>query len=162
MIRMLVLLVMASVLAISPAHAGALLGVKIGAMSVGFDDASSDEDPVNAGLLLAYEKPLSAGILAFELEVTRTIAAGGVADQDLEVDSQGIYVSFASSGASYIKGRLGLMDASLSAGVLSEDEGGETYGLALGYRASSFRVELDYTSIDDDVAFISLGFVYPF
>lgn len=162
MIRRLVVVVLACLFFAAPLQAEYLLGVKVGTMSVSFDDADTDDNPVNAGLMLGYERRLSAGLLAFEVEITRSLSPGSVVDQDLEVDSQGVYVSFASSGSVYIKGRLGLMDASLSAGGLSEDEGGETYGLAVGYRAARFRAELDYTSIDDDVAFISVGLVYPF
>ena len=54
------------------------------------------------------------------------------------------------------------MDARLLAGDLSEDEGGETYGLGVGYRMRNFDLELEYTAVDDDVSFISVGLVYSY
>ena len=49
------------------------------------------------------------------------------------------------------------MGASLSAGELSEDEGGETYGIAVGCCLTGFDLELGFTAVDDDVTFESLG-----
>ena len=137
-------------------HADLYLGVKAGSMLIGFDDVEVSDDPVSAAASIGYQFDRFPR-LSIEAEVSRTVTPGLVAGNDLEVDSQGVYLSYTSAGRFYLKGRLGYMDAALSAGELSEDEGGETYGVAMGLRLPGFNVELDYTSIDDDVSFISLG-----
>ncbi len=144
----------------SIAHAGFLIGIKSGEMLVGFDDDEVSENPVSVGVLLGYEFGTRPGGFAVEGEVTRSVAAGSVAGTELYVESQGLYLSYSTGGNLYLKGRVGLMDASLDAGSLSEPEVGESYGLAVGLRWSAFRIELDYTSIDDDVAFVSFGVVF--
>nr|MBX2883925.1 hypothetical protein [Granulosicoccus sp.] len=90
--------------------------------------------------------------------ITRSVSPGTVIGVDLEVESQGVYLTYTTTGQLYFSGRIGYMDAGLVAEGLSEDEGGETYGVAVGYRLSErLAVELDLTSIDDDITFISLG-----
>ncbi|MFK7992513.1 MAG: hypothetical protein AB8B87_00140 [Granulosicoccus sp.] len=144
----------------SIANAGFLIGVKAGPMLVGFDDVDVDEDPVSVGVLLGYDFDSQPGGFALEAEATRSTAAGLVSGIDLEVESQGLYLSYATRGNLYLKGRVGYMDASLVADSLSEEEGGETYGLAIGLRLGAIRVELDYTAVDDDVTFVSVGLVF--
>lgn len=146
---------------LSPAaHADLILGVKSGPMLVSFDEVESDSDPINAGLTFGYQFDTGAGRFGVEAEITRSVAAGKVADTDLEVESQGIYATYATRGPLYFKGKVGIMEASLVAGDLSEDEGGETYGVGVGMRLGLFRVELEYTAIDDDVSFVSVGLIY--
>lgn len=144
----------------SVAQAGFLIGVKAGPMLVGFDDVDVDEDPSSVGVLLGYEFDSRPGGFALEAEATRTTVAGTVVGVDLEVESQGLYLSYATRGKFYLKGRVGFMDAALVADSLSEDEGGETYGLAVGVRLGAVRLELDYTAVDDDVTFVSIGVVF--
>ncbi|MFT5503844.1 MAG: outer membrane immunogenic protein [Gammaproteobacteria bacterium] len=142
------------------ASANWFLGAKAGNMAVSFDNDDVDSDPFSTGVTIGYDLSTSLQGLAAEFEITRTVSPGEVVDQDLEVDSQGLYLSYQTTGQFYFKGRLGLMDASLSAGALSEDEGGESYGLALGVRQGQLAYELDFTAIDDDVSFISLGVIF--
>ena len=142
------------------AYAEFLLGVKTGPMLVKFDDADVSDDPTNLGISVGYELGVFVGGLAIEAEFTRSLAAGSVLDNDLEVSTQGVYASFTTAGPLYFKARVGLMDATLDAGGLTEDENGETYGVGVGLSLGLFRIELEYTSIDDDVNFISIGLVY--
>ena len=139
------------------AHADLYLGVKTGSMLVGFDNVEVSEDPANVAATIGYEFG-SFPRISLEAEVSRTITAGLVSGNELEVESQGAYITYTTAGRLYSKWRVGYMDAALSAGVdLSEDEGGETYGVALGLRMIGFKLELDYTAVDDDVSFVSLG-----
>ncbi|MFK7859969.1 MAG: outer membrane beta-barrel protein [Granulosicoccus sp.] len=137
------------------------LGAKVGTMRIGFDDNTVDSDPASVGIAAAYRfESILQGGLSAEVEITRGITSGEVSGFDLDVESQGIYVAYTTQGRYYLKGRLGLMDAALTAGDLSEDEGGETYGLAAGTRIGQWALELDVTSIDDDVTFLSVGVVW--
>lgn len=151
-----------AVMLLSPslATASPYFGAKIGTMQVSFDFDETDSDPTSIGILLGYRWDHVLRGLSGELEVTRSISPGEVRDLDLDVESQGLYLAYQTQGPLYVRGRVGLMDASLDAGVLSEGEGGETFGIAAGYRRGAFAVELDFTSIDDDVSFFSIGLVY--
>ena len=144
----------------SGAQADFLFGVKTGPMLVDVEGADVSDDPTNVGVSVGYELGVLIGGLAVEAELTRSLSAGSVAGNDLEISTQGLYASFTTAGPIYLKARVGIMDASVDAGGFSEDEGGETYGLGVGFSLGLFRVELEYTSIDDDVNFISLGLVY--
>lgn len=142
------------------ARADFLYGVKAGPMLISFDDVDVSDDPLNAGLLIGYEFGVLFGDLAIEAEITRTVTAGSVSGIDLEVESQGAYVSFTTAGPIYGKLRAGVMKASIDASGLSEDENGETYGVGAGISLGLFRVELEYTVVDDDVQFVSLGVIF--
>lgn len=143
------------------AAANAFVGTKVGLMSVSFDNDAVEDDPGNAGVILGYAFTSFIPALSLELDITRSVAPGRVANADLSVETQGLYLSYRSSGTVYFKGRLGFMDASLT-GNLAEDEGGETYGVGLGWRRNVIALELDYTSIDDDVSYSSIGVIYHF
>lgn len=137
------------------------IGSSVGTMSVKFDEVDVDDSPVNAGILLGYHFTHWVQGLSIELEVTRTVTEGTVENVDLSVESQGLYVVYRTSHPVYAKVRLGIMEAALT-GDFGEDEGGETYGVGVGWRFNRFGVELDYTSIDDDVIYTSLGVNYRF
>lgn len=154
------LVVLVSFAISSVANADLILGVRAGGIGVGFESVEPDKQPINFGVSVGYELGSFVRGLSVEAELTRTLAAGKVADTDLEVQSQGIYLTYATAGQLFVRGRIGVMDASVTAGDLSEDEGGETYGLAIGRRFENFLVELDYTSIDDDVSYASVAFKY--
>lgn len=61
----------------------------------------------------------------------------------------------------YLKRRVGLMKAKLT-GDFAEGENGESYGVAVGVDLPLVGLELDYTSIDDDVSLISVAVIYGF
>jgi hypothetical protein len=84
-------------------HADFQLGLKAGSMQVGFDDAEASEDPVSVAATLGYSLGVVQG-LSVEAEVSRTVSAGEVSGNDLEVDSQGIYIACETAGTVYVKG----------------------------------------------------------
>lgn len=140
----------------SNVHADLRLGVRAGSMLVGFDDVEVAEDPVSVAASIGYEFSRVGG-LSLEAEISRSTTPGMVIGNDLEVESQGVYIAYETAGRMYLRARVGYMDASLISGDLSEAEGGETYGLALGLRLSGMCIELDYTAVDDDVSFVNIG-----
>lgn len=158
-IRFLITLLALTVFS-TAASADLRLGVKAGPMLVSFDDVETDENPRNVGLSAGYHFNLLVGEVGLEAEITRSISEGDVVGTSLEVESQGVYLTYTSPGLIYFKGKLGFMDASLVAGDLSEDEGGETYGLGVGMSLGLVNIEIEYTAIDDDVSFVSLGLVF--
>ena len=144
----------------STAHAEFLFGVKTGSMMVDVEGASASSDPSNRGFMLGYELGVLVGDLALEAEFTRSGSAGEVAGQDLEVDTNAIYLTYTTPGPIYFKARGGLMDASVDAGPFSEDESGESFGLGVGFSLGLLRLEAEYTAIDDDIDFVSVGVVF--
>lgn len=149
-------------LPIMPAQAEWLFGVKTGPMSVSVDNGDVGDDPVNLGVMIGYELGILAGDLAIEAEITRSTSSGTLNGQDLDVESNGLYLSYTTPGPLYFKVKGGLMDAKLEAAAAgqSEDESGETYGFGVGLSAGLVRIELEYTAIDDDINFISVGVVF--
>jgi len=141
------------------ANAGFQFGVKAGTMQIGFDEVEVTEAPNSVGLTLGYDFERSP--FGVEAEVTRTVTSGTVIGTSLDVESQGLYLTYTTSGTWYVSGRVGYMDAGLVAKGLSEDEGGETSGLAFGRKLGSrLRIELDYTAIDDDISFLNISLRY--
>lgn len=140
------------------------VGANAGVMSVSFDENSVDSDPINVGVVLGYHFNPSLQGLGGELEITRSISSGEIAElpannNELEVESQGLYLTYRLGSTYYVKGRIGYMRADLT-GQLGEDESGETYGLTGGYSVGNIAVELSATSIDDDVFYGAIGIVY--
>jgi len=145
----------------SVANAELELGVNTGVMSVSFDELSTAEEPTNVGVSIGYRFRSVLRGIGVEFEATRSNNEGrvdGLADADsgLEVETQGVYLSYRIGGGLYLTGRVGIMKAEL-VGSLAEAEEGETYGLAGGIDFGRLAIELGATSVDDDVLYSSLG-----
>lgn len=145
----------------SPGAASAqmLIGAGVGSMAVSFDDDEVEKAPTNASFTLGYQFKSFAPGLAVELSISRSVEPGTVAGGELDVESMGMYLVYRAGNQFYVKGRAGLMNAAIS-GNLAEDENGETYGVGLGWRMHDLSLELEYTSIDDDISFVSAGLLF--
>ena len=136
------------------AHADFYLGVKTGPMLVDIDGA---DDPTNVALTLGYEFGIVIGDLGLEAEFSRTASKGEVDDDDLEVESDGFYAAFVTPGPVYFKARAGVVDNEVIIGDDADSDGGNAFGAGFGVSAGLARFEIEYTRIDSDVDFISLG-----
>lgn len=149
----LVVLLMVSV----SASADGYFGFKGGPMMI---DLGSADDPINAGFVFGSNR--DAG-LSFEGEVNVTIIDGeySVFGSDFDVSIRTIagYAAFRSEGDTYFKGKVGVLNEDVEIGSISDDDTGGSYGLGVGWRQSNgSMIELEYTIIEDDVDFLSLGF----
>lgn len=160
MSRKLLLITFLSLFSVGTAQAEFLIGVKTGTMATDVDGANVSDDPSNGGLMLGYELGILAGDVAVEAEFTRSSSAGSVSGQDLEVETNAVYLSYTTPGPFYLKLRGGLMDSSIDAGPFSSDESGEAYGVGVGFSLGLLRLEAEYTAINEDIDFISLGLVF--
>ncbi len=153
--RLLTTVFCLGLLAASPAAlADFYITAKTGPMIVDIDGA---DDPTNIGVALGYELGIVVADLAIEAELTRTASEGDVDGSDLEVETNGLYVTFTTPGALYLKLRGGVVDAETTVGNDSDSESGTSLGVGLGLSLGLVRVEFEFTQIEDDVDFLSVG-----
>ncbi|MCI0507263.1 MAG: porin family protein [Gammaproteobacteria bacterium] len=135
--------------------AGVTFGAKTGPVQPGLDGI---EDPINAGVTIGYESGIALGALGFEGEFTTTVKEGEFGVQKLNIDTAGAYATYRSPGLLYLKGRVGYAgwDADFSVAGNTDDTS-TSYGLGLGVSLKLIKIELEYTQIDDDIDFVSLG-----
>ncbi|WP_455218945.1 outer membrane protein [Kaarinaea lacus] len=138
--------------------AGLTFGAKGGPMQL---DASDADDPINAGVAIGYEFGVALGDLGFEGEFTTTVKDGKIGGKELNIDTVGAYVTYRSPGFIYLKARAGYVgwDAAQTLGD-SADDTSTSLGLGLGFSLKIIKFELEYTQIDDDIDFISLGILF--
>lgn len=150
-IGLLVLLLAAN----SAMAAGITFGAKSGPMQL---DTDGVEDPINAGVAVGYEFGIVLGDIGLEGEFTTTVKEGELGIQRLKLDTAGAYVTYRSPGFIYLKGRAGYVgwDADFNQNG-TDDDTGASYGAGLGFNLKIVKFELEYTKIDDDIDFISLG-----
>ncbi|MGD8642130.1 MAG: hypothetical protein PVF34_05915 [Gammaproteobacteria bacterium] len=149
----------AALFAFTPgAMAGSItFGAKAGPMV--FDPPGNVDisDATNAGVAVGWEQGIVVGDLGVEAEFTTTIDKGKIFNQDLEIDTFGGYVTYRSPGFIYLKGRMGFTNWEVSSGGVTDDDTSESIGVGLGFSLALIKFELDYTRIDDDIDFISIG-----
>ena len=136
------------------AHADFYLGAKAGPMLV---DINGADDPTNAALTLGYEFGVLVGDVGLEAEFARTVSEGKVAGDDLEVESNGFYATFVTAGPVYFKVRAGVVDNEVTVGNDSDTDSGTAVGAGFGVSAGIVRFEIEYTRLDSDLDFITLG-----
>lgn len=145
----------AAIFAATPnAYAGGItFGAKTGPMIIDLPGPGID-DPTNAGVAVGWEQGVVLGDLGVEAEFTTTINQGKIGTQDLEIDTFGGYVTYRSPGFIYLKGRMGFVNWETNN---NQDDTGKSVGLGLGFSLALIKIELDYTRIDDDIDFVSIG-----
>ena len=134
-------------IAASTSAAGLVFGAKAGPMQL---DISGADDPVNAGVNIGYEFGVVFGDLGFEGEFTTTVKEGEFGLQKLNIDTAGAYLTYRTPGIVYLKGRAGYLswDADFNVGA-ADDGTSASYGLGLGLNLTIFKLEVEYTQIDD-------------
>jgi len=165
MIKNLFLITLLS-LSASIAHSELYIGAKGGVMSISndipFDDATS------IGILLGANIQNSG--IAIEGELTTTVSAADHktnSNTELDIYTLAIYGVYRSSGDFYFKGKGGLVYEYLKISGFVLPLEGEDLGLSLG-AGGGFRIndnatlELEYTIIESDIDYISLGINFAF
>lgn len=142
----------------STSAAGLTFGAKAGAMQI---DSESIDDPMNAGVNIGYEFGIGIGDLGFEGEFTTTVKEGEIGLQKFNIDTGGAYITYRSPGFIYLKGRAGYVgwDADFSVGD-KNDGTSASYGLGLGFSLHVIKLELEYTQVDEDINFVSIGILF--
>jgi len=143
------------------------VGIKGGLMR---PDAGGYDDAVNAAVLLGLEfLDLDIGSIAIEGEYTDTISEGDATFRGIhgewDIETYAIYGVFRTRGTLFFKGKIGYLHEDVSSTVGGFAGTGSDSGVSLGI-GGGLRIgiygsfELEYTIIEEDVDFLSLGFNY--
>lgn len=156
-LKMLVLAGVMSLVSAAPAMAGDLyFGAKTGPMVI--DDSAVKTDPTNVGVLVGYELGVVVGDLAVEGEFTTTTSDGKVnGGAKVDIDTIAAYLAFRTAGPIYFKAKGGFLQEDVSVGSYSETDSGASYGVGIGFGIGIAQLELEYTQVESDVGFVSLG-----
>lgn len=130
-------------------------GAKTGPMILDISDIS---DATNTGIVVGYELlGVLLGDLAVEGELTTTTGDGELNNDKVEVDTKAVYLALRSAGPFYFKAKVGYIDVDVEVGKTSSSESGTSYGVGVGFGIGIAQLELEYTQIEADIAFVSLG-----
>jgi len=123
----------------------------------GFMDAGAGSDSaVNMGLDIGYR---NNKYLSTEVELTRTLIDGDTrSGNDWEVDTLSAFAAFRSNTEVKLKAKIGFTNIDYG----NDDDLELSFGIGLGFWAAGGLMEIEYTEIDDDLEFISLGVNYFF
>ena len=141
------------------------LGLKAGWMEL---DAPSTDDATNLGLYGGYTLMEDAnGQFALEAEYTRSISDGEVGSSGWDIETLSAFGAYRTAGPWFLKLKAGWTDADLSAGSggrrFSDSETDFSFGAGGGVRLNNKAAfELEYTVIEDDVNFFSIGYLTHF
>ena len=142
------------------------LGLKVGSMMV---DVSEFEDADSVGLVAGYKiYDNASGSVAIEGEYTNSSSAdiNGIPGK-WDIDTLAVYLAYRSSGDLYFKGKIGYLDEDISASAFGTSISGSDSGLSVGVGGgwkigTKSALELEYTMIEEDVNFLSLGVNFSF
>lgn len=142
------------------------LGLKVGSMMVdvsGFDDASA------VGFVAGYKFFDNAGgSVAIEGEYNDSSSAdikGFPAKWDIRTVA--VYLAYRSAGDLYFKGKAGYLDEKVTASgfgtTISGSDSGLSVGVGGGWKmGKQAALELEFTIIEEDVNYLSLGVIFSF
>lgn len=148
------LLLVAGALLAPAGQAEWYFGAKAGPMMI---DAGGVDDPTNAGVLIGREWGVVAGDVGIEAELSKTIDDGRFAGQDVQVNTRGLYVAFRTAGPVYLIGRAGMVRTEREIGSVSDSDTNSAIGAGVGFSIGIAQFELEFTRIDEDIDFLSLG-----
>lgn len=148
-------------MAVAPAAMADLyFGVNAGPMMI---DGASYDDPVNAGVLIGKEWGVVAGDIGVQAEFTTTINEGTYVGfpypyvHDVSISTQAVYGAFRTAGPVYLIAKAGVLREEVEVGPFSEDDTGLAGGVGIGFSLGVAQIELEYTQIEQDVGYASLG-----
>lgn len=141
-------------------------GVKAGQIDAdqgGFDTAS------NIGFLFGYALSRDAtGVLALESEYTRNLSDGDIAGAgDWRIETLAVYGAYRTTDDVYLKAKAGALSQDVKCqgtrrGICAKASG-VSFGAGVGWRLNrKVGFELEYTLIEEDIGFLSLGYFTHF
>jgi len=144
------------------------VGLKGGKMMV---SPSEFQDATSTGLVLGFKlSDTASGSLAIEGEFTNssseTLTVLGTSGT-WDIDTTAVYLAYRTGGDAYFKGKMGYLDekvnASIAGASISGSDSGLSFGIGGGWKiGKSTSLELEYTIIEQDVNFVSVGFNFGF
>lgn len=150
---------------------GPYIGAKVGIMDADDVGGASFDSATNGGILVGYDFGSGDMGMAIEAEFTTTVSDGDIsylgASGDWDVDTFAVYGALRYGQDFYFKAKLGYLneDVSISGagGSVSGDDSGLSVGLGGGYKFSdTMAIEAEWTLIEEDIDFLSLGVNFSF
>lgn len=130
------------------------VGAKAGPMMV---DVPGISDPTNAGVMIGTEWGVVVGDVGVQAELTDTIDDGSIGGSAVSVNTQALYGVVRTAGPIYFIAKAGVLREEVTVGSASESDTGSSVGLGIGFSIGLAQFELEYTQIEEDVDFLSLG-----
>lgn len=133
------------------------LGVKTGSIDI---DVSGFDADTPKGIVFGYQK----GTMGVEVEANFTDFDYDYAGYSRSADyrSLALYGVYRSEGDVYFKAKAGVLHEEIKASFASEDDMGFSAGIGGGINLGSFSLEAEYTILESDVNFISIGANFNF
>ena len=141
------------------------LGLKVGWMDA---DAPSFDEATNLGLYGGYTLHEDVnGRFALEGEYTRSISDGDIPGGGWDIETLGLYGAYRTAGPWFLKLKAGYIDEDISVSAggnsIAGSDSGFSFGAGGGVQLSNKAAfEIEYTVIEDDVNFFSIGYLTHF
>jgi len=129
-------------------------GAEAGPMLI---DTAGVGDPTNAGVMIGKEWGVVIGDVGVQGEFTTSTPKGKYAGSDVSVDTQAVYGVFRTAGALYLIAKAGMLREDVKIGAASSTDSGSSVGLGVGFSLGVAQLELEYTQVEKDIAYLSLG-----
>lgn len=139
------------------------VGMQLGQMRVGVVDSVDFGNTDAVAATFGYKLNNS---FAIEGAITTTGTDGDVTFQGVQgtwnLTTSALYAAYRSSGDVYFKGKIGYLHERVNSSIVgtsfSGSDSGGSYGIGAGWRpGDKLTLELEYTRIDKDANFVSLG-----
>lgn len=151
-------------------------GIKLGMFMVdsgaakALEAATGEEVDVDDGTAFGLHGDVEVGNNCFvDFEYMRSsvdakATVGGIdVSSDIDIDTFAVYGGYRSPDQLYYLGKLGLIHENVDGDGFSESEMGLSFSVGGGYRfQDNFSVELEFTSVEEDVGFVGLTGRYTF
>lgn len=146
------------------ANDGFYAGVKAGLMT---SDISGLDSGINLGLTGGHEWNLGEISVAAEGEFSTALSKGDVNFGEWDVETLALYGVVRTHGDLYLKAKMGFLREKVTidtnfSGSFSETDSGASYGIGGGWNLGNGALELEYTIIEQDINFLSLGYNFRF
>lgn len=129
-------------------------GANVGKMMI---DGAGFDDPTNVGVLIGAEWGVVAGDVGIQAELTTTLDDGAYFGNDVTIDTQAIYGAFRTAGPVYLIAKAGVLREEVEVGPFSDTDSGLAGGVGIGFSLGIAQLELEYTVVEQDVSYLSLG-----
>jgi hypothetical protein len=144
-----------TILFTAPAAADVFTYVKLGKIDV---DVASRASPTNLALNIGYELDSHLADLSLAAEINRSIDSGKTGRrEDLEFESNGVYLVYKSTRSLFTKLRVGIVDNKIIEGSSSQRSDGIAVGGGIGIVIGRTRLQIEYTVISDDANHFTIG-----
>lgn len=118
----------------------------------------SPTNPFNLALNLGYELDSDIADFSIMAEVSRTVNPGDSgAGENLEFESNGIYLVQKSTRSLFASYRIGLVENKIISGSDSDRSSGLAYGAGIGVVIGRTRLQIEFTFFADNAKQLTLG-----